>query len=113
MLIQVFLLLHKKPLQRLILRFLCVFGSRATHNLFMLVNRHLKQGTVDVEVTEKQLEKVKLCEGCITRAVIGAKRRRLTMYVHTTRVHSHSLRSSSNSHAIRRKSFTVSPPSVN
>ena len=30
---------------------------RATHNLFMLVNRHLKQ-TATIEATEKQLEKV-------------------------------------------------------
>ena len=38
--------------------FFFVFDHRATHNLFMLVNRHLKQNTV-IEVTEKQLEKVK------------------------------------------------------
>ena len=37
--------------------FFFVFDHRATHNLFMLVNRHLKQNTV-IEVTEKQLEKV-------------------------------------------------------
>ena len=36
-----------------------VFFRRATHNLFMLVNRHLKQSTM-IELTEKQLEKVKL-----------------------------------------------------
>ena len=33
------------------------FLPRATHNLFMLVNRHLRQNTV-IELTEKQLEKV-------------------------------------------------------
>jgi len=31
----------------------------ATHNLFMLVNRHLKQSTV-IELTEKQLEKIQV-----------------------------------------------------
>lgn len=41
-----------------LIRFSFVY-PRATHNLFMLVNRHLKQSTV-IELTEKQLEKVGL-----------------------------------------------------
>ena len=40
-----------------LLYFVVLFSGRATHNLFMLVNRHLKQNTV-IELTEKQLEKV-------------------------------------------------------
>lgn len=41
------------------LYYFVVLFPRATHNLFMLVNRHLKQNTV-IELTEKQLEKVML-----------------------------------------------------
>ena len=40
-----------------LLKVFVFFLPRATHNLFMLVNRHLRQNTV-IELTEKQLEKV-------------------------------------------------------
>ncbi|CAH3013753.1 unnamed protein product, partial [Porites evermanni] len=45
----------------------------ATHNLFMLVNRHLKQNTV-IEVTEKQLEKIQVFIQDLTQITNEIKR---------------------------------------
>ncbi|KAJ7374089.1 Coiled-coil domain-containing protein 42 [Desmophyllum pertusum] len=45
----------------------------ATHNLFMLVNRHLKQNTV-IELTEKQLEKIQVFIQDLTQITNEIKR---------------------------------------
>jgi len=45
----------------------------ATHNLFMLVNRHLKQTTV-IELTEKQLEKIQVFIQDLTHITSDIKR---------------------------------------